>query len=43
MTSVSSGRAPDQQPETRLRADAERNRDLILAAASSPRKDSACP
>jgi AcrR family transcriptional regulator len=33
MTSAPSGRTPDQQPEARLRADAERNRDLILAAA----------
>ena len=33
MTSAPSDRTPDRQPEARLRADAERNRDLILAAA----------
>lgn len=33
MTSAPSGLTPDQQPEAKLRADAERNRDLILAAA----------
>ncbi|MET9087657.1 TetR/AcrR family transcriptional regulator [Streptomyces sp. NPDC004237] len=33
MTSAPSGRTPDRQPEARLRADAEHNRDLILAAA----------
>src|SRR5690349_9869692 len=33
MTSSPSDRSPGQEPEARLRADAERNRDLILAAA----------
>ncbi|MBE8477579.1 TetR/AcrR family transcriptional regulator [Streptomyces justiciae] len=33
MTSTPSDRSPGQEPEARLRADAERNRDLILAAA----------
>ncbi|MET8163727.1 helix-turn-helix domain-containing protein [Streptomyces sp. NPDC005329] len=33
MTSAPSDQTPDRQPEARLRADAERNRDLILAAA----------
>ncbi|NGO08940.1 helix-turn-helix transcriptional regulator [Streptomyces sp. HC44] len=33
MTSAPSDQSPDQQPEARLRADAERNRCLILAAA----------
>ncbi|WP_060887906.1 TetR/AcrR family transcriptional regulator [Streptomyces caniscabiei] len=33
MTSAPSEHTPDRQPEARLRADAERNRDLILAAA----------
>ncbi|ANS63142.1 transcriptional regulator, tetR family [Streptomyces lincolnensis] len=33
MTSAPSDRTPDQQPGTGLRADAERNRDRILAAA----------
>ncbi|WP_328223241.1 MULTISPECIES: TetR/AcrR family transcriptional regulator [unclassified Streptomyces] len=33
MTSAPSDQTSDQQPDTRLRADAERNRDLILAAA----------
>lgn len=33
MTSAPSDQTPDEQPEARLRADAERNRDRILAAA----------
>jgi AcrR family transcriptional regulator len=33
MASASSDHTPDRQPEARLRADAERNRDLIMAAA----------
>lgn len=33
MTSAPSDQPPERQPEARLRADAERNRDLILAAA----------